>query len=375
MMVSTAVRRLQPVILACATCAGSVALLLHGGLSHSLAGWGQLNAVSGLLAAGATLPLVAWRRSPFGVFMVTAGASTVLSGLGYAADPMLGPTLALYLAAASRDSARPWTWAMTLAVVGLLVAYLAATATAIRGFPSTELPHAVLGWAVAWFAGDRTRLRREQVAELRRLAAAEERARIARDLHDPAGHAISVIAVRAGAARLRHVQDPEHSVVALKAIEELARKTAAEIDEIVHTLRSGDSPEESARAPIGLASLEGLIATSTAGGLKVSVETRGERRPLSASADQATYRILQESLTNATRHGNGRAEIVLSFGDGDVELEVTNPVGLRRSSREGGHGLAGMRERATRLGGSLEYERANGAFRVRARIPYGATSG
>lgn len=148
-------------------------------------------------------------------------------------------------------------------------------------FPGTELLHTGLAWAVAWFAGERTRLRREHIAELeeralraereaereRRLAAAEERARIARDLHDSAGHAISVIAVRAGAARLRHDEDPERSRLALEAIEQVARQTVAEIDEIFGTLRDGRSPRGAVEAPPGLASLDALVERHTSAGL------------------------------------------------------------------------------------------------------------
>lgn len=139
----------------------------------------------------------------------------------------------------------------TAAMVALFFAYLAMTAAGDGTFPGIELFHTGLAWAVAWFAGERTRLRREHLTELeeravraeretereRRLAVVEERSRIARDLHDSAGHAISVIAVRAGAARLRHDEDPERSRLALEAIEEVARETVADIDGIVGTLR------------------------------------------------------------------------------------------------------------------------------------------
>jgi len=202
------------------------------------------------------------------------------------------------------------------------------------------------------------------------LAVAEERARIARDLHDSAGHAISVIAVRAGAARLRHHQDPDRSLGALEAIENLARLTADEIDQIVGTLRQGGAPSGAIEAPLGLVSLDTLIARHRAAGLEVTVDTSGTPRPLGGPADQAAYRILQEALTNAARHGAGSARVELAFGDAAVELTVTNPVLARGSPRSsGGHGLVGMRERASLLGGDFDAERDNGAFRAHARIP------
>ncbi len=342
--------------------------------------------LGGTLAACAAVPLLAWRRAPFGVLVLTAAAGTLATGLGYSLGVPLGASAALYLLAAGRDQANPWTQHTTAAVVVLFAAYLATTAAAEGTFPGTELLHTGLAWAVAWFAGERTRLRREHIAELeeralraereaereRRLAAAEERARIARDLHDSAGHAISVIAVRAGAARLRHDEDPERSRLALEAIEQVARQMVAEIDEIVGTLRDGRSPRGAVEAPPGLASLDALVERHTSAGLDVSVSTAGAPRPLRAPIDQAVYRILQEALTNAARHGTGRAGIGLAFDEAALELTVANPVlaaGPPRSS--GGHGLVGMRERATLVGGSLDAERVNGTFRLRAQLPYG----
>jgi signal transduction histidine kinase len=384
---------------AAATLAGSLALLAHGGIyairpgsgiDTSHAGWGNLDPIAVVLAAGSTLPLLARRRWPLGVFAVTAAAGVMLAGLGYRIDLLLGPAAALYLLAASRQREAPWTPRTTGTVVGLLVAYLAAAAATQGTFPGSELLHTGLAWAVAWFAGERTRLRREQLTELRDraaraereaererlLAAATERARIARDLHDSAGHAISVIAVRAGAARLRHHQDPERALRALAAIEELARQTAAEIDQLVGTLREGGSANGMVEPPPGLASLDTLMAQHMAAGLEVTFDATGGPRPLGAAADQGAYRILQEALTNAARHGTGSARIQLAFGDAAVELTVTNPVPPGGSSwPSGGHGLTGMRERATLLGGNLDVERANGAFRVRARIPYGGHRG
>ncbi len=267
-----------------------------------------------------------------------------------------------------------------------LVAYLAASAAVQGGFPGTELLHTGLAAAAAWFAGERTRLRREQLAEFRQralraerdaererlLAVAEERARIARDLHDSAGSAVSVIAVRAGAARLRHAQDPDRSLPALAAIETLARQTVEDIDHIVATLREGGSTNGAVRAPVGLASLDTLVAHHATTGLAVTLEGTGTPRELSGVSDRAAYRILQEALTNAARHGTGSATIVLAFGADGLDLTVTNPTTAADAPRPGGgHGVIGMRERAILLGGSLDVERADGAFALRARIPYG----
>jgi signal transduction histidine kinase len=369
--------------IAAAAFAGSRALLPHG-FAPSRPGSGELDLISIALVAFSTVPLIAWRRFPLGVFVVTAAAGILLAGLGYRFDLLLGPAVAIYLLAASRDREAPWTWRTSATVVGSFLAFLGATAAAQGTFPGLELLHTGLAWAVGWFAGERTRLRREQIAELgeramraerdaereRLLAVAEERARIARDLHDSAGHAINVIAVRAGAARLRHPQDPDRSLMALQAIEEVARQTVEEIDQIVGTLREGTS-DSIVEAPPRLGSLDTLTAHHRAAGLEVAFHTEGEPRPLGGAADRAAYRILQEALTNAARHGAGSARIDLAFGAGAVELTVTNPVHPEGAPRSGGgHGLTGMRERAALLGGDLEVQRFNGAFRVRARIPY-----
>lgn len=373
------------VLVAAATLGASLALLSHGVAGVSGAGEGHLDAVAVLLVACSTLPLLAWRRAPLGVFALTAAATVVLAALGYRIGLALGPAVALYLLAASRDEGSPWTPPSTVAVVGLFLVFLSATAAAQGGFPFSELLHTGLAWAVAWFAGERSRLRREHLADLeqraartqreaereRLLATAEERARIARDLHDSAGHAINVIAVRAGAARLRHQQDPDRSLLALAAIEEVARQTAEDVEQIVATLREDDAGDGVVEAPPGLASLDTLIAHHAEAGLTVALDTAGVARPLGAPADQAAYRILQEALTNAARHGSGGARVELGFGDAALALTVTNPVRAGDSPQSnGGHGLIGMRQRTSMLGGNLDAERAGGSFRVRARIPY-----
>jgi signal transduction histidine kinase len=381
---------LRDFAIAVAAFAGSLALLSIGGMAPHRTGLAELDLTGVVLAACSTVPLFAWRRFPLWVFALTAAAGVLLVGLGYPLDLMVGSAAALYLLAASRGPETPWTWRTTATVVGLFGAYLGAAAAARATFPETELLHTGLAWAAAWFAGERTRLRRERIAELREralraerevererlLAAAEERARIARDLHDSAGHAINVIAVRAGAARLRHRQDPDRSLAALEAIEEVARQTAEEIDNIVGTLRESGSANEAVALPAGLVSLDTLIARQQEAGLEVRIDASGTARALGRPSDQAAYRILQEALTNAARHGTGSARIELAFGDESLELTVSSPLpasGLPPSNR--GHGLIGMRERATLLGGSFDANSTNGSFQVRARIPYGDHAG
>lgn len=373
--------------IAAAALAGSLAIFSHG-IGATRPG-SELDLRGVLLAAVAALPLLGWRRAAFVVFAVTAAASTGAAGLGYALGIPLGPTAALYLLAASRDDTNRWTPRTTAAVGVLFVTYIGVTAAAAGALPVIEFFHTGLAWAVAWFAGERTRLLRERIAELkqralqaerdaereRRLAIAEERTRIARDLHDSAGHAINIIVVRAGAARLRHNDDPNRSLVALQAIEGIARHTAEDIDQIVHSLRDDGSIDVSQPAPLGLTSLDSLVIHHAENGLQVAVRRIGNPRPLAHPSDQAVYRILQEALTNAARHGTGTAEVELAFRETALELTVTNPIaadGRLRSA--GGHGLIGMQERALLVGGTLETRDMNGSFCISAHVPYGGRS-
>jgi signal transduction histidine kinase len=213
-------------------------------------------------------------------------------------------------------------------------------------------------------------LRAERDAQReRRLAAAEERTRIARDVHDSAGHAINVILVHAGLGRLRATQDASARDT-FQTIEDVARQTVTELDQLVAALRE-DASEPDVEPPPGLAALDTLLQRHRASGLDVTSTIHGDRRSLPPSVDRSAYRILQEALTNTARHGSGSAEIDIAFGRGAVEITVANPVRANGTPREsrGGHGLIGMRERAVLLGGSLDTTARNGRFCLRARLP------
>jgi len=385
------------VALAAAVGLATVMLLAHGGLD-AVRGAGpaggdratDLDVVALGLGLAATVPLAVGRQVPVAVFVVSASASALLVGLGYSLDLALGPAVALYLIAASRRPDGAFDWSLAGLIAGLFAVYLAAAAGAQDSFPRSELLHSGFAWAVGWVVGERTGLRREHIADLteraqraereaardRRLAAAEERARIARDLHDSAGHAISVIALRAGAARLRSGADAGPLREALAAIEDLARRTASEIDGIVSHLREPSPGGPGAvEAPTGLASLDTLVGRHRAAGLDVTVAVSGPPAALGAAADQAAYRILQEALTNAARHGVGSARVEVAAAPTGVTLTVTNPIAATVPRAGRGHGLVGMQERATLVGGSLEAGPVDGAFRVHAHIPGGPPEG
>jgi signal transduction histidine kinase len=331
----------------------------------------SLDALGVVLAAASAFPLLARRRSPLGVFAVTTVATATLNALGYALGPPFGPTIALYFVA-SDDRARARMWRTASVVVGLFAIHVASAAVEHHGFPTSPILFGVVVWGGAWMLADvlrgRLRARRELERE-RRLAAAEERTRIARDLHDSAAHAINVILVQAGAARLLQQRDPDAARLALTTIEDVARETIGEIDVLVRGLRDAREPP-AVEPPTGLAALATLLERHRAGGLHVSVETHGAARPVQRGLDQAAYRILQESLTNAARHGSGAAKLCITYGPKELELTVLNPRSTAAPATDG-HGILGMRERAALLGGSIETQQRGDLFVVRARLPYG----
>jgi signal transduction histidine kinase len=368
----------------------TLALLFGGGVSGDEDARG-LDALGVLLAAGASLPLVASRRAPLAAFALSATASTVINALHYAPGPPVGPTVALFFLGLSPAATRTGLRTTAATLFGFYVAHVVAAGIGRDQLPVVAASLGAVVWGGAWVVGDRVRLRRERVAELeerarraeleaereRQLAAAEERTRIARDLHDSAGHAINVILVQAGAARLLGDKDPARARSALETIESVARETLTEIDRMVRVLRDDTAPADGDGAvepPTGLAALESIAQRHRAAGLEVALSVEGSRRPLPHAVDQAAYRIVQESLTNALLHGQGPADVKLTFGADDLEIDVANPFSGNDSAGAGGHGIVGMRERAHLVGGSLDLFHDDGVFRVRARLPYAGKS-
>ncbi len=343
------------------------------------------------LAAAASLPLILRRRWPLSVFAFATAASAALNGLGYAIGPPFGPTIALfYVASDERTRGRLRDTAIVL--VGMFAVHVSVTVIT-RGSTAVPILAGVVVWGGAWIIGDQVRQRRRRRAELverarraerdlereRRLAVAEERTRIARDLHDSAAHAINVILVQAGAARLLGARDRAATESALSTIEAVARETITDIDHLVRELRD-DRTDTAIDPPTGLAGLQTLAERHRAAGLEVEVTTSGRPRALAPGLDQAAYRIVQESLTNAARHGGGPAEVAVSYGPNELELTVANRmavpavVGVSERRVNGGHGILGMRERAALLGGTLEAGPDARTFRVQARLPYTAAA-
>ncbi len=361
-------------------------------LAHGSGATRTLDASGVALAAIACLPLLAHRRRPLEVFVVCTVASATIESRGYALGPPFGPTVALfYLAADRRTPDRMRQIAAIVVALGALHVGVAAATTS--GFPTTAILGAIILWGGAWIVGDQLRQRRQRLADLReradrseretarerRLAVAEERNRIARDLHDSAAHAINVILVQAGGARLLQDRDPGAVSAALSTIEDVARETIEEIDQLIHGLRTTDESDQMTapvEPPTGLASVPTLLERHHAAGMTLDMQVDGSPRPLAPGPDQAAYRILQESLTNAARHGNGAVEVRIAYGQCQLELTISNPTRGNGAGDAGtpGYGMLGMRERAALLGGSLHAGPRDGLFRVKARLPYAAAA-
>jgi signal transduction histidine kinase len=203
------------------------------------------------------------------------------------------------------------------------------------------------------------------------LAVAEERARIARELHDVVAHGLSVIAIQADGAEAALDRDPELARRPLAVIRQSAEESLGEMRRLLGVLREDGAGSELAPQP-GLSQLPGLVERARAAGVPVTLEVEGEPRPLPASLDLSAFRIVQEALTNVSKHAGGApASVRVCWGDGTLGLRVLD-AGTGRGVRVNGagHGLVGMRERVKLHGGSLRTgARPDGGFEVSAELP------
>jgi signal transduction histidine kinase len=215
-------------------------------------------------------------------------------------------------------------------------------------------------------------LERER-AERERDAVARERVRIARELHDVVAHSVSVMVVQAGAARSVLDRDPEASVGALGAVEATGREALTEMRRLLGILRGDDEHADHSPQP-SLDRLGALIARSRDAGLDVELSVQGETGPLAPGVDLTAFRLVQEGLTNALKHGGrGRARVTLRWSPEVLEIEVANRVdgagAAHHALVSGGQGLVGMRERVALCGGELRAGPIGRGFVVRARLP------
>ncbi|GAA4455624.1 sensor histidine kinase [Phytohabitans houttuyneae] len=311
------------------------------------------------------------RRHPIAVLGVVVASWAVLLPTGEY-DTGLFTIFALYSAGRYAATARAGQ-------VGLAAAITVLTAEGlIRSSPWGDTVTGVVIMFLVWYVGRRLLLRaeraaqrlRQQAAEARRIVT-EERTHIARELHDVVAHQVSMMTVQAGAAQAVVAADPERAREAMAAVERAGRQALDELRHLLGVLRPETDRGGLGPQP-GLADLPRLVTQLTAAGLDVEVTDR-LRTPLPTRVQLSAYRIVQEALTNVLKHGGPgtRTEVHLREEGADLVIEVLDhapPASTR--PRTPGHGIIGMRERATLLGGSLSTgPRPEGGFRVTARLP------
>jgi signal transduction histidine kinase len=330
------------------------------------------------------LPLLARRRFPFGAPVAMGVAAALTSFVDQTVVPYDGVTFlvgcaALFLVGLLRDRSQ--------AVAGLAVAE-GILAVVVHNDPRSSVGNFIVGsiiftivWTIAFGVGRKSveadeakeraaRAERER-EERARSAVSEERARIARELHDVVGHSVSVMTVQASAVRrlLRPEQQRERE--ALLIVERTGREALAEMRRMVGVLRRPEEGPALAPQPT-LEHLDKLVEHAREAGLPVELRVEGEPLPLPAGLDLTAYRLVQEGLTNALKHARAhRAQVLVRYSDGDIEVTVSDDgQGAGSDGGGGGHGLVGMRERVAVYGGELEAgPRPEGGYRLRARLP------
>ncbi|MFE6662293.1 sensor histidine kinase [Streptomyces sp. NPDC057697] len=383
--------RAHPLALDAALALAVLVAMIAGSFTHPVAGEGlafagRTPSVSSLLLMVCAAVALIWRRRrPLAVLSVTAGLTVVQL---VRSDPptsvVVSTVIALYTVAARTD--RPTTWRVGL----LTMAVLTAAAMLFGHAPwYSQENFGVFAWTgMAGAAGDAVRSRRAFIDAIRERAeraersrdaearrrVAEERLRIARDLHDVVAHHIALVNVQAGVAA--HVMDrrPDQAKEALAHVREASRSALDELRATVGLLRQSGDPEAPTEPAPGLAVLDGLVETVRRAGLPVEVVCADRRPPLPAAADLAAYRVIQEALTNVRKHAGpgAKAEVSVVRVGGTAEITVIdNGSGSGGDGGDGGgHGLLGMRERVTALGGTLTAgPRYGGGFRVHAILP------
>ena len=342
----------------------------------------------GVLAVAA--PLLWRRRAPLIVlavvvvgFAVAWPAERSTGGVTFTA--VLGLLIAVFSVGAYAQRARA---VPVVAVAGAMVVAMLAADVRAGYLRPADAAGSLVFFAVGFYAGELVRVRHlralaleEKAAALERerdqrarAAVAEERARMARELHDILAHTLSTMVLQAGAARQVLRSDVETVEELLLSIEGTGREALGEVRRLLGLLRASDDADGLLPQPT-LASLDGLIQETTKAGLPVDLRVEGKPVALSPGLDLSAYRIVQEGLTNALKHaGPARAEVVIRYGDRELELAITdNGTGGRAGPADGqpaGHGLLGMQERVALYGGSMTAgPRAGGGYALRAHLP------
>jgi signal transduction histidine kinase len=330
-----------------------------------------------------TTPLLARRRFPFkaplAVFVVLCASSFVDNRLvPDAFTTLLLALAALFLIGMHRERSQAIAGLVVVQGMAILVGHNDPTQ---KGGDYVWL---AIVFAVAWTVGfgvggkfrevdeakERAARAEREREERARLAVSEERARIARELHDVVGHSVSVMTVQASAVRRLLESDQERERAALLVVEQTGREALAEMRRMVGVLRRPEEAPALAPQP-SLEQLERLVEQAREAGLPVELRIEGAPKQLPTGVDLTAYRLVQEGLTNALKHARAqRAEVVVRYSDGHVELTVSDDGPGGGDGDKGGHGLVGMRERVSVYGGELEAgPRPEGGYRLRARLP------
>jgi signal transduction histidine kinase len=350
------------------------------GVSTANAWW------TAIFMATQTLPLAVRRRYPFGVMAVVGISGFVYDVLEIPPDPITA-IFALMLAVYTVSAYARRRLAVA-AAVGVALALAVTSLPTVAGdqeFGDIVNSFALLGGA--WVVGENTRYRRRQAdllreradraererEELERIAALEERGRLAREIHDVIAHSVSVIAVQAGAARSIAEQRPDRAREALASIEEVSKETMVELRRALGALREPGAEATLIPAP-GLDHLDDLVEKVRLAGVSVALSREGEPRELPSGIDLSAYRIVQEALTNTVKHvGPTSARVRIRYGVDSLEVDVADegPRTPRPSGPNGGggHGLIGMRERVALFGGTFEAGAAGPGYAVHVRFP------
>jgi signal transduction histidine kinase len=331
-----------------------------------------------------TVPLAFRRRAPLATFVLILLGVCVYYPLGYeVTDGTLATFVGVYTVAAYEDRVR------SLVGLGLLAFGMTWywTFRAEPFDPTTPVWIGILG-LLAWGLGEYVKSRRAYTAEVEALAerldraralearqaAWQERARLARELHDVIGHTVNVMVIQAGAGRRTLASDRGLAERAFQTIESTGREALEELDRLLGILRTEEDDEPELPPQPGLEQLRALAGRFEDAGLPVEITIEGDEVSLPRSLDQSAYRIVQEALTNALRHaGDTIAHVAVRYRTDRLELEVANDShGTRRPPDHagGGRGLIGIQERVALFGGDLEAgPSAGGGFVVRCGFP------
>jgi signal transduction histidine kinase len=329
------------------------------------------------------LPLLARRAFPFAApaaVWLLGGAVAFVDGalVAFAFGAYLAALAASFLLGSVKD--------VFQARAGLAIT-LAGAAAVVYNHPRRSLLDFVFIpalFVVAWIGGAAVRSRAEQAehAEQRavlaereresaaRIAVAEERARITRELHDIVAHAVSVMVLQVGAVRHNLPDEHREDKQALRGVEQAGRAALAEMRRLLGAMHDGDRDVELTPHP-GLHDLEALVAKVRSAGLQVELHREGNAVPLPHALDLSAYRIVQEGLTNALKHaGASRADVTVRYADGRLQIEVRDD-GAGGATNDGlGHGLVGIRERVKIYGGEMTASVApEGGYVLSARLP------